>query len=213
MLSCDKGCHLPIKDSIFRRVYWYKASYLAVRQWAWITPCAHDSWLLTRLSLLRYFHIKQRQEFSRASHSGGIEPVVQKKRACVQPWPLAPQSSCTLLQRKPVPKDVRQTLLMQPLQTSMGSVIVEYGLCLKSVMSGEDFHPQVFEEQGIAYSFLFWADTVLYAEILYYRYLEERGYGVGTRKCQDPSPINCCQLCSGNRVSLLIAAADPADGG
>lgn len=77
------------------------------------------------------------------SHTGGIEPVVQKKRACEQPWPLAPQSSCTLLQRRPVPKYVRQTLLMQPLQTSMGSVvIVEYALCLKSLMSGEDFHPQ-----------------------------------------------------------------------
>lgn len=59
----------------------------------------------------------------------------------MQAWPLAPQSSCTLLQRRPAPKDVGQTLLMQPLQTSIGSVVVEYALCLKSVMSGEDFHP------------------------------------------------------------------------
>lgn len=72
-----------------------------------------------------------------ASHSGGVEPVAQEKRACVQPWPLAPQSSCTLLQRRPVPKHVRLTLHMQPLQTSIGSVvIVEYALRLKSIMPG-----------------------------------------------------------------------------
>lgn len=91
-----------------------------------------------------------------ASHSGGVEPVVQKKRACEQPWPPAPQSSCTLLQRRPVPKYVRQTLHMQHLQTSIGSVvIVEYALHFKSVMPGGDFHPQQFEEQGVAHSFLF----------------------------------------------------------
>lgn len=43
---------------------------------------------------------------------------------------------------------------MQPLQTSIESVvIVEYALCLKSVMPGEDFHPQQFEEKGILIPF------------------------------------------------------------
>lgn len=66
----------------------------------------------------------------------------------MQPWPLAPQNSCTLLQGRPVPKYVRQTLHMQPLQTSIGSVVIaEYALRLKSVMPGEGFHLQQSEEQ------------------------------------------------------------------
>lgn len=58
----------------------------------------------------------------------------------------------------------------------------------------------IWRTKNRSFLFFFSAYSVLYAEILYYRYFEERRRGAGRRNCQYPGTINCCQLCSGNSV-------------